>query len=196
MVLARGRKGREVMFSRNSDKEPAPATQAPALPTRRPMPQSSPPPAPAVSGGSATTSIIGSDLAIIGSGLKIVAQQTLQVDGEVQGDVVGSQIIVGQTGKVTGLVNAERVQVNGAVFGTIRGVEVTLSSSAVVEGDIFHHSFVLEQGAHFEGRSRRPKERQELVPDLAIGQANGSGAAVASHEPAPAPATAATDPTS
>ncbi|MEM6499740.1 MAG: polymer-forming cytoskeletal protein [Pseudomonadota bacterium] len=164
------------MFSRNSDKDPVPTTQPQPLPTRRPMPQqSAAPAAPSVgmSGGSATTSIIGSDLAIIGSGLKIVAQQTLQVDGEVQGDVLGSQIIVGPTGKVTGLVNAERVQVNGAVFGTIRGVEVTLSSSAVVEGDIFHQSFVLEQGAHFEGRSRRPKDRAELVPDLAVSDPNG-----------------------
>ena len=58
------------MFSRNPDKEPAPATQAPALPTHRPMPQSSPPLAATVSGKPATTSIIGSDLAIIGSGLK------------------------------------------------------------------------------------------------------------------------------
>lgn len=62
------------MFSRNPDKETAPATQAPALPTHRPMPESSPPLAPTVSGEPATPSIIGSDLAIIGSSLKIVAQ--------------------------------------------------------------------------------------------------------------------------
>ncbi len=164
------------MFSRNPDKDPAPTTQAPALPTRRPMPQQSSAPAASPSANGATTSIIGSDLAIIGSGLKIVAQQTLQVDGEVQGDVVGSQIIVGPSGKVTGLVNAERVQINGAVFGTIKGIEVTLSSSAVVEGDIYHQTFVLEQGAHFEGRSRRPSDRADLVPDLNVAE-NGSAEA-------------------
>ncbi|MGI9423952.1 MAG: bactofilin family protein, partial [Hyphomicrobiaceae bacterium] len=117
-------------------------------------------------------SLIGSDLAIIGSGLKIVAQQTLQVDGEVQGDVLGARIIIGHSGKVTGLVNAEQVQVNGAVYGTIKAVEVTLASNAVVEGDIFHQTIVLEQGASFEGRSRRPKQREELMPDLRVADAN------------------------
>ncbi|MGI9408953.1 MAG: hypothetical protein ACR2OV_02685, partial [Hyphomicrobiaceae bacterium] len=46
-------------------------------------------------------------------------------------------------------------------------VDVVLSASAVVEGDIFHHSIKLEQGACFEGRSRRPKDRAELLPNLA-----------------------------
>lgn len=119
-----------------------------------------------VSGVSETTSVIGSDLAIIGTGLKIVAQKTLQVDGEVQGDVIGSKVVIGPSGKVTGLVNAENVHINGAVFGTIKGVDVVLSASAVVEGDIYHQAITLEQGAQFEGRSRRPQERAELVPDL------------------------------
>lgn len=111
------------------------------------------------------------------------------MDGEVQGDVVESQIIISWTEKVIGLVNAERVQINGAVFGAIRGVEVTLSPNAVVEGDIFHHSFVLEQVAHFDGRSRRRKDRRKLIPDLAIGQCNGVGATAALHETARVQAT-------
>jgi len=92
---------------------------------------------------------------------------------------------------VTGLVNAERVQINGAVFGTIKGIEVTLSSSAVVEGDIYHQTFVLEQGAHFEGRSRRPADREELVPDLAIAE-NGA-AATPPAQPAPPPVAGQTE---
>ena len=134
------------------------------------------------------TSVIGSDLTIIGSGLKIIAQRTLQVDGEVQGDVLGSTVVVGPSGKVTGLVNAEHVQINGAVHGTIKGVDVILASSAIVEGDIFHQSITLEQGASFEGRSRRPKERGELVPNLSEGVPPGdalNGAAPPTAEAAP-----------
>ncbi|MGI9521500.1 MAG: bactofilin family protein [Hyphomicrobiaceae bacterium] len=157
------------MFSRNSDKEP------PRVPEQSPLPPPPPPPrrpAPLTNGlqgsgpGPDMTSVIGSDLTIIGSGLRIIAQRTLQVDGEIQGDVLGSRVVIGPTGKVTGLVNAQDVQVNGSVFGTIRGVDVTLAASAIVEGDIYHQSITLEQGASFEGRSRRPKDRSELVPDL------------------------------
>ncbi len=144
------------MFSRNSDKDGTrpvqPAAQPAAAQARQPMPS------PATASGG-TASVIGSDLTIVGSGLKIIAQQSLQVDGEVQGDVIGTQVTIGPTGKVTGLVNADRVQVNGTVNGTIRGQDVILSSTAAVEGDIFHGSIMLEQGASFEGRSRRPKIR-------------------------------------
>ena len=127
------------------------------------------PPAPAT-----TNSIIGRDLAIIGAGLKIVCNGTLQVDGEVQGDVLGAKVVIGQSGKVTGLVNAEDIVIQGAVSGTIRGVNVRLAASSMVEGDIYHQSFTLEQGAQFEGRSRRPEEREELVPDLSAAAANAA----------------------
>lgn len=155
------------MFSRNSEKEPPrPADgQKPFGVTTPPaMPAAAPHPATVNSGGS--VSVIGTDLAIIGAGLKIVSQGTLQIDGEVQGDVLGSKVIIGQSGKVTGLVNAENVLVEGSVYGTIKGVDVVLKSNATVEGDIYHQMFTLEQGASFEGRSRRPKERGDLVPNL------------------------------
>ena len=74
-------------------------------------------------------SVIGNDLKIIGQGLKIISQGTLQVDGEIEGDVGGSEVIIGEQGKVTGTVAAERVIVRGKISGVIRGVTVTLQSS-------------------------------------------------------------------
>jgi Polymer-forming cytoskeletal len=59
-------------------------------------------------------SVIGNDLKIIGQGLKIISQGTLQVDGEVEGDVGGAEVIIGEQGKVTGTVAAERVIVHRA----------------------------------------------------------------------------------
>lgn len=168
------------MFSRNADKEPArgPEPQKPFGSTQPPaIPGTAARPAGPVSGQHGNVSVIGSDLAIIGAGLKIVSKGSLQIDGEVQGDVLGSKVIIGQSGKVTGLVNAENVLVEGSVFGTIKGVDVVLKSSARVEGDIFHQSFTLEQGAAFEGRSRRPQDRSELVPNLATSAASSSPAA-------------------
>src|SRR5262249_32328673 len=49
-------------------------------------------------------SVIGNDLKIIGQGLKIISQGTLQVDGDIEGDVGGSEVIIGEKGKVTGTV--------------------------------------------------------------------------------------------
>jgi cytoskeletal protein CcmA (bactofilin family) len=114
----------------------------------------------------ATKSVIGNDLKIIGQGLKIISQGTLQVDGEVEGDVRGSEVIIGEKGKVTGTVAAERVIVRGKIAGVIRGVTVALQSSSKVEGDIHHMSLAIEQGAEFDGRCRRPSDVNELNLDL------------------------------
>ena len=110
--------------------------------------------------------MIGNDLKIIGQGLKIISQGTLQVDGEVEGDVGGSEVIIGEKGKVTGTVAAERVIVRGKISGVIRGVTVTLQSSSRVEGDIHHMSLAIEQGAEFDGRCRRPSDASELNLNL------------------------------
>ena len=117
-------------------------------------------------------SVIGNDLRIIGQGLKIISQGTLQVDGEVEGDVGGSEVIIGEKGKVTGTVAAERVIVRGQVSGVIRGVTVTLQSSSRVEGDIHHMSLAIEQGAEFDGRCRRPADASELNLNLETGKPN------------------------
>lgn len=111
-------------------------------------------------------SVIGNDLKIIGQGLKIISQGTLQVDGEVEGDVGGAEVIIGEKGKVTGTVAAERVIVRGRVSGVIRGATVTLQASSRVEGDIHHLSLAIEQGAEFDGRCRRPSDPAELNLNL------------------------------
>lgn len=111
-------------------------------------------------------SIIGSDLTIMGQGLRIVTRGRLQVDGRIEGDVAGQEVVVGAKGHVVGVVAGESVIVQGAVSGTVKGLNVTLQSSAHVEGDVHHHQLAVEQGAHLDGRVRRPADPSELKPDL------------------------------
>jgi cytoskeletal protein CcmA (bactofilin family) len=107
-------------------------------------------------------SIIGNDLKIIGQGLKIIGRGVLQVDGEIEGDVQGAEVIVGEKGKVTGIVAAENVIIRGRVSGVVCGKAVALQSSSRVEGDVHHISLAIEQVALFEGRSRRATSESEL----------------------------------
>ena len=148
------------MFTRSSPAEPKPLepmnTTAGLNVQRRPSP-----PDPS------TKSVISNDLKIIGQGLKIISQGTLQVDGEVEGDVRGTEVIIGEKGKVTGTVAAERVIVHGTICGVIRGMTVTLESSSRVEGDIHHMSLAIEQGAEFDGRCRRAADPSGLKSELA-----------------------------
>ncbi len=100
----------------------------------------------------AGTSVIGPDLTIVGN---LVSRGEVHVDGEVQGDIHGTNISVGEQARITGSVVAEEVIVRGHVMGSVRGKRVVLQSSSHVEGDIYHSSLSIEQGAFFEGKSRR-----------------------------------------
>ena len=96
--------------------------------------------------------IIGEDLIITGN---VNSKGEIQVDGEIQGDVHCGSLLLGDKSTVTGGVVAEDVVVRGKVIGSIRGLRVTLQAQSHVEGDIFHQSLAIEQGAYFEGKSRR-----------------------------------------
>jgi cytoskeletal protein CcmA (bactofilin family) len=107
-------------------------------------------------------SVIGNDLKIIGQGLKIISRGILQVDGEIEGDVQGAEVIVGEKGQVTGMVAGQQVVVRGKVSGVVCARTVALQASSQVNGDIHHMSFAIEQGAMFEGRSRRAASEADL----------------------------------
>lgn len=118
------------------------------------------------SGSYNNRSIIGNDLTIVGQGLRIITRGTLQVDGRIEGDVVGNEVIIGERGHVTGVVSGESVTVRGEVFGTIKALSVVLQSGAHVDGDVHHRQLSVEQGAHLDGRVRRPEDVSELRPNL------------------------------
>jgi cytoskeletal protein CcmA (bactofilin family) len=80
--------------------------------------------------------------------------------------VGGAEVIIGESGNVTGSVAAERVIVRGRISGVIRGATVILQSTAHVEGDIHHMSLAIEQGAEFDGRCRRAADVSGLGVDL------------------------------
>ena len=106
--------------------------------------------------------MIGNDLKIIGQGLKIIGRGVLQVDGEIEGDVQGAEVIVGELGKVTGMVAGQQVIIRGTVSGVVCGKTVALQASSHVDGDVHHMSLAIEQGAMFEGRSRRAASEADL----------------------------------
>jgi cytoskeletal protein CcmA (bactofilin family) len=97
-------------------------------------------------------SIIGEDLSIAGN---VTSKGEIQVDGEIQGDIHCGSLLLGDKSQVIGNVIAEDVVVRGRVVGSVRGLRVTLQAQSHVEGDIFHQSLAIEQGAYFEGKSRR-----------------------------------------
>jgi len=122
-----------------------------------------------------TTSVIGTDLTILGEKITIISQNKLQIDGDVRGDVNGKQVIIGEEGSVIGTVSAESIEVKGGIRGAIRAASVMLHPTAEVEGDIFHQTLAISEGAQFDGRVRRAKDANELKPNLDVNSFPSSG---------------------
>jgi len=107
---------------------------------------------PARSGRPAPPSILSSDLKIEGD---LVSEGDLHINGSVKGDIVARKLTVGEGGSVTGSVEVEAAVIAGNVSGRLAATSVTLSSTARVVADVTHVSLLIEQGAVFEGFSRR-----------------------------------------
>ncbi len=121
-------------------------------------------------------SVIGSDLSIEGQSITIRCQGLLTVNGDIAADVHSKQLDVGREGNISGSVAAENVEVHGKVKGAIHGARVVLHPTADVEGDIHTQFLTIQEGASFDGRSRKVRDLTEVAPRLDRG--NGAQQAV------------------
>jgi cytoskeletal protein CcmA (bactofilin family) len=149
------------MFTRKPTRD---ATAPPPLPNGGQAPtvaaRAAPPRA-----ASGTPSVIGSDLFIVGN---LESSGEVQIEGEIHGDVHAGRIVIRGQANVTGELVANEVVIGGNVSGSIRGNSVTFQSAAHIEGDVFHKTLAVEQGAYFEGKSRR-SDNPMAVPRPANG---------------------------
>ena len=106
---------------------------------------------------------------VIAKGLKIVGSVTaeglVEVNGQVDGELHCTSLIISRGAHVAGTITADRVVVDGKVEGPIQGGEVVLKSQAHVVGDIHHQSLAIESGAYFEGRSVQARGSNEHQPE-------------------------------
>ena len=108
-------------------------------------------------------SIIGVDLTVTGN---VTSKGAIQVEGEIQGDVYCTTLVIGTQGRISGGVTAEEVNVHGRVVGSIHAINATLQSTAHVEGDIHHQSLKLEHGGFFEDKSLRSDEPMSIFESV------------------------------
>ena len=111
-------------------------------------------------------SVIGNDFTIEGQSITIRCQGALRINGNIQADLHSRRLVVGEAANIYGAITAESIQVSGHVQGAIHGSRVLLRSGATVEGDIFAQLLTIEEGASFDGRSRRVNDPSEVAPQL------------------------------
>ena len=121
---------------------------------------------------------------VISKALKITGElestEDIQIDGQIEGDVRGVGVKIGQNAKVKGTVYGDEVELAGTVEGKIEAKKVILSGTARMTGDIWHQDLKIESGAYVNGN---------LKPEL--GKADNKPKAVASVTPVNTAASAA-----
>ncbi|HEX2591660.1 MAG TPA: polymer-forming cytoskeletal protein [Rhizomicrobium sp.] len=94
-------------------------------------------------------------VSVISKALKITGQlestEDIQVDGEIDGDVRGVTVKVGNNAKVKGTVFADEVELSGTVDGKIEAKKVVLTSTARMTGDVVHQDIQISSGAYIDG---------------------------------------------
>ncbi len=105
--------------------------------------------------------VIGSDSTIRG---ELTIQGTVRVDGNVEGDIRADWVIVGETGKVRGNVQARAMVVGGKVEGNIDASEIVeLKDKAQVFGEICAAKLAMSEGALFDGQSSMKQKKETSV---------------------------------
>ena len=108
----------------------------------------------------------------IGEGLRLAGdlrtEESLQVDGEIEGDVRCSALVLSAQGRISGNIVAGDVDSLGRVQGTISGQRVRLGAGAHVEADIRYRTLAIEQGVAFEGHAQRRPAAEAPAQDDAL----------------------------
>ena len=110
-------------------------------------------------------SLISETMSIEGS---INSSGAIDVAGLVKGPVISKEIVVRETGSVTGSIEGDRVEIHGHMDGKISGGDVVVGSTGTVKGDIeFGNNLKTENGADIDGYIKKTHgSKSKLKPDF------------------------------
>ena len=92
----------------------------------------------------------------------------IDIAGLVKGPVISKEIIIRETGSITGSIEGDRVEIHGHMDGKISGDDVVVGSTGTVKGDIeFSNNLKTENGADIDGYIKKTHgSKSKLTPDF------------------------------
>ena len=110
-------------------------------------------------------SLISETVSIEGT---INSSGAIDVAGLIKGPVISKEIVIRETGSVTGSIEGDRVEIHGHMDGKISGDDVIVGSTGTVKGDIeFANNLKTENGADIDGYIKKTHgSKSKLTPDF------------------------------
>ena len=100
----------------------------------------------------------------IGKGTKVTGKidfgAAARIEGEVDGELTGSEILIAQGATVKARAVVDRMIVAGKLSGEVIARErIELTATARVRGNLDTPKLVLHEGAQFDGECKMPRDR-------------------------------------
>ena len=110
-------------------------------------------------------SLISETVSIEGT---INSSGAIDVAGLVKGPVYSKEIIIRETGSITGTVEGDHVEIHGHLDGKVSGQDIVIGSTGTVKGDIeFGNNLKTENGADIDGYIKKTnKSKSTLTGDF------------------------------
>ena len=109
-------------------------------------------------------SLISETVSIEGT---INSSGAIDIAGLIKGPIYSKEIIVRETGSVTGSIEADRVEIHGHLDGKISGGDVVVGATGTIKGDInFANNLRTENGADIEGYIKKTAAKSKITGDF------------------------------
>ncbi len=110
-------------------------------------------------------SLISETVSIEGT---INSSGAIDVAGLIKGPVYSKEIIIRETGSITGSIEGDHIEIHGHLDGKVSGQDIVIGSSGTVKGDIeFGNNLRTENGADIDGYIKKTnKTKSTLTGDF------------------------------
>ena len=109
-------------------------------------------------------SLISETVSIEGT---INSSGAIDVAGLVKGPVYSKELIVRDTGSITGTIEADDVEIHGHLDGKVSAQNIVVGATGTVKGDIeFGNNLKTENGADIDGYIKKTNTKSKLTGDF------------------------------
>ena len=109
-------------------------------------------------------SLISETVSIEGT---INSSGAIDVAGLVKGPVYSKELVIRDTGSITGTIEADDVEIHGHLDGKVSAQNIVVGSTGTVKGDIeFGNNLRTENGADIDGYIKKTNSKSKLTGDF------------------------------
>ena len=109
-------------------------------------------------------SLISETVSIEGT---INSSGAIDVAGLIKGPVYSKELIVRDTGSITGTIEADVVEIHGHLDGKVSAQNIVVGATGTVKGDIeFGNNLKTENGADIDGYIKKTNTKSKLTGDF------------------------------